>query len=78
MKAKRLLYFILTALFVQNLWAQESTVKTLRIVYNTKYTDPIGIQESKDVQYLDIQGERSLIGKGNGIMCTKDCRPREN
>ena len=36
MKAKRLLYFILTALFVQKLWAQESTVKTLRIVYNTK------------------------------------------
>jgi len=61
MKAKRLLYFILTALFVQNLWAQESTVKTLRIVYNTKYTDPIGIQESKDVQYLDIQGERSAF-----------------
>jgi len=61
MKTKRLLYFILTALFVQNLWAQESTVKTLRIVYNTKYTDPIGIQESKDVQYLDIQDERSVF-----------------
>ena len=61
MKAKRLLYFILTALFVQNLWAQESTVKTLRIVYNTKYTDPIGIDELKDVQYLDIQGERSAF-----------------
>ena len=61
MKAKRLLYFILTALFVQNLWAQESTVKTLRIVYNTKYTDPIGIQEFKDVQYLDIQDERSAF-----------------
>ena len=61
MKAKRLLYFILTALFVQNLWAQESTVKTLRIVYNTKYTDPIAIHESKDVQYLDIQDERSAF-----------------
>ena len=61
MKAKRLLYFILTALFVQNLWAQESTVKTLRIVYNTKYTDPIGIQESKDVQYLDIQDGHSAF-----------------
>ena len=61
MKAKRLLYFILTALFVQNLWAQESTVKTLRIVYNTKYTNPIAIHESKDVQYLDIQDERSAF-----------------
>ena len=61
MKAKRLLYFILTALFAQNLWAQESTVKTLRIVYNTKYTDPIAIHESKDVQYLDIQDERSAF-----------------
>ena len=61
MKAKGLLYFILTALFAQNLWAQESTVKTLRIVYNTKYTDPIAIHESKDVQYLDIQGERSAF-----------------
>ena len=61
MKTKRLLYFILTALFVQNLWAQESTVKTLRIVYNTKYTDPIAIRESKDVQYLDIQDERSAF-----------------
>ncbi|WP_303762763.1 GLPGLI family protein [Alloprevotella tannerae] len=61
MKAKRLLYFILTALFVQNLWAQESTVKTLRIVYNTKYTDPIAIHESKDVQYLDIQDGHSAF-----------------
>ena len=61
MKAKRLLYFILTALFVQNLWAQESTVKTLRIVYNTKYTDPIYIRETKDVQYLDIQDGRSAF-----------------
>ena len=48
----------LSALFVQNLWAQESTVKTLRIVYNTKYTDPIAIRALKDVQYLDIQDER--------------------
>ena len=61
MKAKRLLYFILTALFVQNLWAQESTVKTLRIVYNTKYTDPLYIQETKDVQYLDIQDGHSAF-----------------
>jgi len=61
MKAKGLLYFILTALFAQNLWAQESTVKTLRIVYNTKYTDPIAVHELKDVQYLDIQDERSAF-----------------
>ena len=61
MKTKRLLYFILTALFVQHLSAQESTVKTLRIVYNTKYTDPIAIRALKDVQYLDIQDERSAF-----------------
>lgn len=61
MKAKRLLYFILTALFAQNLWAQESTVKTLRIVYNSIYSIPIQNKQNKDAMYLEIQDDRSIF-----------------
>ena len=61
MKAKGLLYFILTALFAQNLWAQESTVKTLRIVYNSIYSIPIQNKQNKDAMYLEIQDDRSIF-----------------